>query len=287
MVAEPAKKAGRAGFVSLGAVIGDILEHHPQRDAILAGFHEARRLIEAEGVDAARRRLLADDEPIELTCPTCKGAGWTRLDVPAGHHDFGRLIECQCGIVQARRANRYQAASRIPAEYADLDLTTYPDRRIAADVADWWYAPQGHWLLLSGDLGVGKTGLAIGLTKKALAAGRPALYRPAVELLSDIRATYRTRDASEPDEADLVNACKSVDLLTLDDIGAERVTGWAQERLFEILNHRYNERRRTVLTTNLGPGELEEHVGDRVFARINGMAWMYEILGPNLRERRP
>jgi DNA replication protein DnaC len=83
-----------------------------------------------------------------------------------------------------------------------------------------------------------------------------------------------------------VRACKAVDVLALDDLGADRATGWAQDRLYEILNHRYNERRRTILTTNLGPDEMEQHVGDRVLARIDGMAWMYTIVGPNLRERR-
>lgn len=248
-------------------------------------------LVDAVGGHAEFRRLLeigkqAAEPTVALCCPRCKGAGWLRLDVEPGHQDFGRLIECQCGLVAARRANVYRAASRIPEEYADLGLDTYPDRAIAADVADWWHDLPAPWLLLSGSLGVGKTGLAIGLVKRAIGDGRSALYRPFVELLSDIRATYRSRDASEPDEADLVRACKSVDVFALDDVGAERATGWSQDRLFEILNHRYNERRRTILTTNLGPAEMEEHIGDRLMSRVNGMSWVYEILGPNLRERR-
>lgn len=228
----------------------------------------------------------APPEEIDLTCPRCKGAGWLRLDLPPTSHDFGKIVECKCGIVAARRANVYQAASRIPVEYADLDLTTYPDQGIAFDVAEWWHDLPAPWLILIGDLGVGKTGLEIGLVKKALADGRSALFRPMVELLSDLRATYRTRDAQEPDEAALMRACKSVDVLALDDLGTERVTGWVQERLFEILNHRYNERRRTIIATNLGPAELEEHVGDRIVSRINGMGWIYQIVGPNLREAR-
>ena len=83
-----------------------------------------------------------------------------------------------------------------------------------------------------------------------------------------------------------MRALKSTEVLALDDIGAARVTGWAQERLFEILNHRYNERRRTVLTTNLGAAELEERLGDLIVARINGMGHLIAILGPNLREVR-
>jgi DNA replication protein DnaC len=144
-------------------------------------------------------------------------------------------------------------------------------------------AAQSPWLILAGDIGVGKTGLMIGLMKRALADGRAALFRPFVELLSDIRATYRTRDAQNPDEAALVGACKATDVLALDDLGAARVTGWAEERLFEILNHRYNERRRTILSTNLGPSELEEYLGDRIYSRVDGMGWLYAIEGPNLR----
>lgn len=242
------------------------------------GNAEYERLIEAG--------KQAPPPEVELVCPRCKGAGWLRLDVMPGHQDFGRIVECQCGLVAARRANVYRAASRVPEEYADLGLDTYPDRRIASDVADWWYEPKAPWLVLVGDLGVGKTGLAIGLVKKALADGRPALYRPLVELLSDIRATYRSQDAREPAEADLVGACKGADVLALDDLGGARATGWAQERLFEILNHRYNERQRTILTTDLGPAELEEHVGERIVSRIDGMGWIYQIEGPNLRERR-
>lgn len=228
----------------------------------------------------------APPDEVVLTCPRCKDAGWLRLDVPAGHHDFGRIVKCLCGMVDARQAKIYRAASRIPEEYVDLDFKTYPDPKIARMVSEWWVAPRSPWLLLTGDLGVGKTGLAISVAKQALAGGKQALYRPFVELLSDIRATFKTRDASEPDEADLVRACKGADLLVLDDVGAERATGWAQERLFEILNHRYNERRRTLLTTNLGPDELEEHVGDRILSRINGMAYIANIVGPNLRTTR-
>lgn len=244
----------------------------------LLGHAEYQRL-----VDLGKQ---APDPEIELVCPRCKGSGWLRLDLPAGAADFGKIVECKCGIVAARRANVYQAASRIPEEYANLDLSTYPDQRIAGDVLDWWFELPQPWLILAGDLGVGKTGLAIGIVKRALSDGRSALFRPFVELLSDIKATFRTRDASEPDEADMLRALKAVEVLALDDIGAERCTGWAQERLFEVLNHRYNERRRTVVTTNLGVRELEEHLGDRIVSRLNGMGHLIAILGPNLRAAR-
>lgn len=244
----------------------------------LFGHAEYQRLVEL-GKEA-------QPDEIELVCPRCKGAGWLRLDLPASAADFGKVVECACGLVAKRKADVLFGKSRIPAEYAELDLATFPSRHIAGAVLDWWHEQPSPWLVLVGDLGVGKTGLTIGLVKRALADGRSAIFRPLVELLSDIRATYRTRDASEPGEADLVGTLKTVEVVALDDLGAERATGWAQERLFEILNHRYNERRRTILTTNLGPDEMAEHLGERIVARINGMGWIYTILGPNLRERR-
>lgn len=285
MVSVPDATAARSVFRTFGDYMAELLRDHPQRALILEGFHEARRLVEAEGVDAARRHLLAPDEPVALVCPRCQDVGWLRLDLPAGAPDFGRLVECACGIVARRTADVLFGQSRIPAEYADLGLETFPDRRFASAVLSWWQDRPAPWLLLVGDLGVGKTGLTIGVLKLALAAGRSVLFRSLVELLSDIRATYRTRDATSPDEANMVAALKRVDVLALDDIGAERATGWAQERLFEVINHRYNERRTTILTTNLGPSEMEDHLGERVVSRIDGMAWITTIDGPNLRER--
>lgn len=243
--------------------------------AALFGHAEYQRLI-ALGKEAP-------PEEVDLACPRCKGAGWLRMDVDPGHQDFGQIVECRCGLVARRKAEQLFGRSKIPAEYADLGLDTYPDRGIAADVVDWWHERPHPWLLLAGDLGVGKTGLTIGLVKRAISEGKSALFRPMVDLLSDIRATYRSRDAATPDEAALMTGCKTIDVLALDDIGAERMTGWAQERIFEIVNHRYNERRPTVMTSNLGRDDLYDHLGERIFDRINGMSYVYVIEGSNLR----
>jgi DNA replication protein DnaC len=240
----------------------------------LLGHAEFTRLIEAG--------KQAKPEMIDLTCPRCKGAGWLRYDVSPGVPEFGQLKECRCGIVAARRAELHLGASKIPAEYANLDLRTFPDQRIADDLRRWWREGLNNpWLLMVGELGVGKTGLTIGLVKIALAEGQPAVFRVVPELLTDIRGTYDLR--AESRESGMMTALKGVTLLALDDFGTERMTDWVQERLFEILNHRYNERRPTIITTNMDPDEIRDHVGDRIFSRIMGMGWRYEIVGRNLR----
>lgn len=245
------------------------------RDAV-GGQSEMERLLAL-----GRSPIPPDEDVVELVCPRCHGIGWLRYDVSPGVPEFGRIIECRCGIVVGRRAAALWGKSMIPAEYADLGFSTYPDQAIARDVRDWLHGGMYPWLLLIGDFGVGKTGLAIALIKQAITEGRSAVFRVTPELLSEIRATYGR--GAGPSELDLVTALKGVDLLALDDLGAERMTDWVEEKLFEILNHRYNERRRTVITTNLGPDELTDHVGERIFWRIKGMGWRYEIVGRNLR----
>jgi DNA replication protein DnaC len=219
-----------------------------------------------------------DDEPghdpinweMDATRDCCRGSGYTRRDVPPGAPAFGKLFECPCGLVLGRRAAKLWSGSMIPVEYADLTLETYPDQGTADMVRRWYAGSRRPWLLLDGEYGSGKTGLAIGVLKLALADSISSVFRVVPELMSEIRATYGTD--RETSEIDLLAALKAVQLLVLDDIGAERMTGWVEEKLFEILNYRHNEHRRTILTTNLGPDELMDHVGERIFWRIKAMS---------------
>lgn len=246
----------------------------------VGGHAELQRLIEA-GRHPTDETIEAIPEPM---CLRCRGAGFLRRDVPATHEDFGRLVECPCGLVLGRRALKLWGRSMIPAEYADLTLDTHPNREIVAQAREWFEHGSDPWLLLDGQYGTGKTGIAVALVKLALDAGTSAVFRVVPDLLSEIRATYSPRQ--DPDavvESDLLEALKTVDLLALDDLGAERMTGWVEEKLYEVLNHRHNERKRTIVTTNLEPGDLSEHVGERIFWRVKRMAQRIEVIGPNLR----
>jgi DNA replication protein DnaC len=67
----------------------------------------------------------------------------------------------------------------------------------------------------------------------------------------------------------LVDDLSQVDLLHLDDLGAERATDWVLEQLYAIVNARYEEQRSLVITTNLQPEELADQLGPRIVSRIN------------------
>ena len=75
-------------------------------------------------------------------------------------------------------------------------------------------------------------------------------------------------DDKESNINTLLDRAYKCDLLILDDIGVERGTPWTQERLYDLLNTRYNECKCTIFTSNLSPSEIEDKLGTRIASRI-------------------
>ena len=118
-----------------------------------------------------------------------------------------------------------------------------------AYIAAWKYAlsPDG-WLLLIGTNGCGKTHLAAAAANVLLERDRAALYTTVPDLLDHLRATYAP--TSEVTYDSLYTLMREVDVLVLDDLGAQHATPWAEEKLFQLTNHRYVCRALTIITTN-------------------------------------
>jgi DNA replication protein DnaC len=62
-----------------------------------------------------------------------------------------------------------------------------------------------------------------------------------------------------------------MDILVLDDMGAEKTSGWVNDRLYAIINHRYERKKTTIITSNHSNIELQEQVGNRIYSRLNEM----------------
>jgi DNA replication protein DnaC len=107
----------------------------------------------------------------------------------------------------------------------------------------------GRGLWFDGPVGTGKTSLAILLAKAAKQAGRSYAVYPVPRLLAEIKRTF-DRDASDSYLGFFRRLC-SVDLLVLDDLGAEKQTEWVLEQLYSIVNERWQDRRSIVVTTNI------------------------------------
>jgi DNA replication protein DnaC len=105
--------------------------------------------------------------------------------------------------------------------------------------------PEG-WLVLQGDYGCGKTHLAAAIANARVSMGHPALFVVVPDLLDHLRATFSPSSHARFDQR--FEEVKGAPLLVLDDLGTESASPWAQEKLYQLFNYRYNARLPTVIT---------------------------------------
>jgi DNA replication protein DnaC len=207
--------------------------------------------------------------------------------VPYGHPDFGTLQRCPCGRAGKDPERLALLAVRLGDELARLDRCTFqtfdlqrplppfegmsPEAQRtqlqrAYDACMAYAAAPAGWLYLHGTYGAGKSHLAAAIAHTLVADGWTARYRSTPGLLDAIRAGFSSGTADSI-FADLLHA----DLLVLDDIGAEHLTGWAEERLFRLLNERQGQA--TVLTSNVHPDDLPGRLASRIAGNAR-LCWL-------------
>src|SRR5215218_2000197 len=221
-------------------------------------------------------RLATADEPSRRACPlgVCDGSGWI-----LGPEDVARPCECRERRMARRRARG--VASAIPRKYRGVSLDRPPVLDMARDrarapvyeavkdfvegIEERLDSGQGLWLI--GDVGTGKTTLAMLVSKAAVEAERTVAIYSLPRLLARIRRTYDA-EAGEQSYLEFFERLTSVDLLHVDDLGAEKRSDWVLEQLYAIVNERYETQRSMVVTTNLDQAALEEQIGPRTVSRL-------------------
>lgn len=209
---------------------------------------------------------LTNREPV-ARCAACDGVGWYTLAVPLGHADFGKTFPCECirTLRAARQADALLAMSNL-ATFRGQTFATFDARAPGVQLAYrralvFARRPVG-WLALFGPYGCGKTHLAAAIANAALAQGAPTLFVVVPDLLDHLRATFQSnQEASYDERFELV---RSVALLVLDDLGTESPTPWAREKLYQLINHRYNHQLPTVFTSNVRPELLDPRIASRM-----------------------
>lgn len=146
--------------------------------------------------------------------------------------------------------------------------------KLAYDRALTYAQKPDGWLVLKGGYGCGKTHLAAAIANQRIAMGHPALFVNTPDLLDHLRATFSPNSPTGYDER--FEQIRNTPLLILDDLGAQSNSDWAQEKLYQIFNHRYNSRLATVVTTNL---ELEA-IEIRIRSRMVISAWCRLFTSP-------
>jgi len=219
----------------------------------------------------------------EQACPlgVCDGSGWI-----LGPEDVAR--PCECREQRLKRGRNKGVASVIPPKFRGVSFDRPPvstaiDRTAVSiarsyvdDLEDNVSAGRGLWFM--GDTGTGKTTLAMLISKHALDAGHSVAIYTMPKLLARIRSTYE-RDTDEDSYLQFFSRLSSVDLLHIDDFGAEKRSSWVLEQLYSILNERYEQERAIVATTNLDREEFSDEVpkGIRGTQVAESVTWLRRL----------
>jgi DNA replication protein DnaC len=241
-------------------------------------------------LDGGRRITMSNNE----VCQICGGLGLVTLDVPVGHPDFGKAFPCICQAdrVKTQKSTKLRTVSNLDAmtdktfatyevDYTLLDSDdflrsecanlsrghhlTEEHRRhinIAAELA-LRYAddPQG-WLVLWGTYGTGKTHLAAAIANRRMERSMPVLFLTVPDLLDHLKATFGPTSEVAYDER--FEQIRTIPFLVLDDLGAEKQSDWAQEKLYQLLDYRHIRKLPTVVTTNNPLETLEPRIRSRL-----------------------
>lgn len=209
----------------------------------------------------------------------CDGSGFVYEE------ESNTAYPCRCRPQIVARAKARNLSAVIPKRYRDVAFERPPVtnidpgvvnavRRFADSIDERLDAGRGLWFM--GSVGTGKTTLAMLVSKSAISAGRSAAIYSLPRLLYEIGDTHRAQRS----HVDLLDRLAAVDLLHIDDVGAERTNDWVLEELYSIVNARYQDGRSMIITTNIcDHAALCEQITERTVSRLIEMCDQIPLQG--------
>ena len=173
--------------------------------------------------------------------------------VPVGHSDFGTITPCQCQELRLEdeqrdrlltysnlgNLTRFRFDNLEPDGLSDSEISKSQFRK-AYDVARVYANDPRGWLTLTGPNGAGKTHLAAAVANHCVDNSRIVFFSHAPDLLDHLRSSFGP--ASDISYSDLFEQVRTTPLLVLDGLGSQSATPWAEEKLRQIINHRFQRR---------------------------------------------
>lgn len=219
-------------------------------------------------------------------CQLCFGTGMEFLD--------SGVRPCSCRKQNAH--TKLLETARIPKRYENCDFQTYKCSTPAHERAFRFasrlameYPATDRGLLLMGNVGVGKTHLAVSILKGLTERGFTCLFYEFGGLLKEIQNSYNY--VSQTSELKVLEPVFNAEVLVLDEVGTSKPTDWVRDTMAHIINTRYNDKKLTIFTTNYLDSDgdereesLEDRIGVRLRSRLFEMSKTIVIKGEDYRK---
>ena len=222
-----------------------------------------------------QRSFLKDSGSQKPECDICNDTGWVRYSAEVDAQEFGKIYPCEHRRDEIKKANferleKYSNLSQFKGLTFELtkeigvreDATSKEMFQTAFEEAKKFAEQPEGWIVFAGPSGSGKTHLGAVIAHERLNSDFPALFVFIPDFLDHLRAAYAPDSEVQYDS--LFQQIKEAPFLVLDDLGAQSSTTWAQEKLFQILNHRFVSKMPTVITLAKPLGDLEQRIQSRV-----------------------
>ena len=214
------------------------------------------------------------DEP----CKVCGGLGFVGNSHGVGHPDFGKLKRCENNPLsrdikrkeKLRKWGNMERYERVRLGDYDINPThwVYTGKRVeslalAREMCVTYANSLSGFLVLRGGYGTGKTMLAAAIGNERLEVhGDAVLFFSVPNLLDTFRASYNSSEVDSYESA--LKGTQDTKLLILDDLGSEKDSEWVQEKIFQVIDHRYANNLPTIITTNEKLENLEPRISSRL-----------------------
>lgn len=144
----------------------------------------------------------------------------------------------------------------------------------------------GLSVFITGECGTGKTHMAVGLLKLWAKLNEPQtpLFVPSVEFFAELKSSF---DSQTLNERDIIARYTSAPLLSLDDVGVEKVSEWSRQQFFLVIDRRYRNMKPVIVTSNLSLDQVAANIDDRLASRLLEMGEIIKLDGPDRRVSDP